>query len=483
MESAKPSTSSCLIGADSTSPPVSKCLTAYFRCPDRFARLAVPADAASTPGFFQFGPETTCFGRCTGAAPSPTPDGPLPDIAGQIALHDGTLSLPFDPCEVIGNLHHEAYVGEWRSGSASVLAALYYFVRPLLSVSVRKHLQKLHFRNWEKIPFPRWPVDSSVDNLLRQLLLCSLRQSRAEAIPFIWFWPARYSACALMTHDIETQTGRDFCSTLMDIDESWGIPASMQVVPEERYNVTPDFLDSLRSRGFEVVVHDLNHDGHLYRDRKEFLRRAARINAYLREYQADGFRAAVLYRKQVWYDALQCSFDMSVPNVARLDPQRGGCCTVMPYFLGDIVELPVTTIQDYTLFNILNDYSIDIWKQQIDAIREKNGLMSFIVHPDYVMDPVSREVYELLLSHLAALRKEQNVWITLPGELNRWWRQRAAMRIVETPDGWRIEGAGSDRACLAWASEHNGQLAFSPDPPPSGHFSPDASSHKAGMFS
>ena len=68
----------------------------------------------------------------------------------------------------------------------------------------------------------------------------------------------------------------------------------------------------------------------------------------------------------MWYDDLKFSYDMSVPNVAHLDPQRGGCCTVMPYFLGDILEIPVTTVQDYTLFSILDDYSIDLWKRQIE---------------------------------------------------------------------------------------------------------------------
>ena len=190
-----------------------------------------------------------------------------------------------------------------------------------------------------------------------------------------------------MTHDVETKAGRDFCQTLMDIDDSLGIKASFQIIPEERYEVSPEFLESIRQRGFEVVVHDLNHDGHLYRDREQFLERAAKINSYGKDYRADGFRAGVLYRKQLWYDALRFAYDMSVPNVARLDPQRGGCCTVMPYFMGNILELPVTTIQDYTLFNILNDYSIDIWKRQIEIIMAKHGLMSFIVHPDYIMKP------------------------------------------------------------------------------------------------
>ena len=39
----------------------------------------------------------------------------------------------------------------------------------------------------------------------------------------------------------------------------------------------------------------------------------------------------------------------------------------MPYFIGNILELPLTTIQDYSLFHILGDYSISLWQQQIDV--------------------------------------------------------------------------------------------------------------------
>src|SRR2546425_12755629 len=45
-------------------------------------------------------------------------------------------------------------------------------------------------------------------------------------------------------------------------------------------------------------------------------------------------RRGFVPQKQEWFDALDFSYDMSVPNVAHLDPQRGGCCTVMPYFVG-----------------------------------------------------------------------------------------------------------------------------------------------------
>ena len=265
-----------------------------------------------------------------------------------------------------------------------------------------------------------------------------------------------------MTHDVETEEGRRFCSKLMDIDDSFGIKASFQIIPEERYDVSTEFLSSFEDRGFEVVVHDLNHDGHLFRDREQFLRRAARINQYREQYGVEGFRAAVLYRKQMWFDALKFSYDMSVPNVAHLDPQHGGCCTVMPFFIGDILELPVTTTQDYMLFHVLNDYSINLWKKQANLIMEKHGLMSFIVHPDYIIENRERAVYlEALLAHLSELREKSEVWITTPGEVNRWWRLRAGMRIVEDGRNLRVEGIGKrESTCIAYACEEDGRLVF-----------------------
>jgi hypothetical protein len=321
-------------------------------------------------------------------------------------------------------------------------------------------MQKWRLRDWERLPFPHWPVDRTVDQLFEQTMLLSLRAKSVDQIPFIWFWPEGATSCAIMTHDVETALGVRSCPYLMDMEDAYGIKGSFQIIPEQRYEVTDDFLNSIRRRGFEVVVHDLNHDGQLFRDKDQFLRRAQKINFYKQRFGASGFRAAVLYRKQLWLEALDFSYDMSVPNVAHLDPQRGGCCTVMPYFVGKILELPVTTTQDYTLFNILNDYSIDLWKKQINLIMEKHGLISVIVHPDYVGGPRERTVYEALLAHLADLRRKHGVWIATPGEVDYWWRQRAEMKLVKDDLGWHIEGAGSERARVAYASQDEGQLFY-----------------------
>ena len=92
-----------------------------------------------------------------------------------------------------------------------------------------------------------------------------------------------------------------------------------------------------------------------------------------------------MYRNLDWYDAFDFSYDMSVPNVAHLEPKRGGCCTVFPFFVGDILELPLTTCQDYSVFYILKDHSIELWKKQFDLIRKRNGLISLLAHPDYLI--------------------------------------------------------------------------------------------------
>jgi hypothetical protein len=168
----------------------------------------------------------------------------------------------------------------------------------------------------------------------------------------------------------------------------------------------------------------------------------------------------VLYRNLEWYDELGFSYDMSVPNVAHLDPQRGGCCTVMPYFIGRVLELPLTTTQDYSLFHILRDYSLGLWEEQIDRILARHGLLSFNIHPDYIAEERALAVYVALLSRLRMIRDKHNLWAALPREVNSWWRQRSRMELVRDGGCWRIEGEGSEHARIAHAHLEGDRLVY-----------------------
>ncbi len=335
-----------------------------------------------------------------------------------------------------------------------------------MQVEIRKHIQKARLNGWQKQPFPRWPVDTTVEDLSEQLLLRSMKAQDVERVPFVWFWPNGAQSCIVMTHDVEAESGQSFCTELMEIDDSFGVKASFQLVPEGRYKISDALVESIRDRAHEVNIQDLNHDGHLFREKEEFLRRAERINRYGEIYGARGFRAAVLYRNEDWYHALNFSYDMSVPNVAHLDPQQGGCCTVMPYFVGDILEIPLTTTQDYMLFHLLGDYSLDLWKAQIELIVKKNGLMSFLIHPDYIIEKRARSVYRDLLGVLRDLGTKVKLWVALPGDVDQWWRARSEMRVINHDGRWQIEGPGAERATLAFARACGDHLEYEVGPQP-----------------
>jgi hypothetical protein len=83
-----------------------------------------------------------------------------------------------------------------------------------------------------------------------------------------------------MTHDVEDQKGSDHCDFLMDVDDSFGMKAAFQLIPEGGYEDFVRLVAKIRARGYEVNIHDLDHDGRLYEHKELFETRASRINEY-----------------------------------------------------------------------------------------------------------------------------------------------------------------------------------------------------------
>ena len=444
-----------------------KTLTDYYRLPENaLGSLSLSSQTVSgNPGYFQFGEGNICYGRSRLGASSTRAQASHFETLRHVRRQGVELLLPFDFTEVIENLRLERYRqkgsgGFERFATSQPVRKSYYLIRKTLPFRIRRHLQKIYFRDWKDISFPAWPVDFTVDNLHRELLLLLLQETGEKKLPFIWFWPEGARSSLIVTHDVETAAGRDFTSQLIDLDDAYGIKASYQVIPEKRYKISDEYVSEIRSRGCEFNIHDLNHDGNLYQERAEFERRAAGINSYARRYHAQGFRAGAMYRRQDWYDAFEFSYDMSVPNVAHLEPLRGGCCTVMPYFMGNVVELPLTTTQDYSLFHILNDYSTGLWQTELALIRKNHGLMSLLTHPDYLVEARARKVYESLLDELRRMIINEEVWCALPRDVDHWWRARSKMKLVRHGDQWEIVGPEHERARIAYATLEEGQLIY-----------------------
>lgn len=388
-------------------------------------------------------------------------------LFGERVGEDDTLcsgNIAFDPRTVVEHFHYESYIPRDAKtalrGKQSLVRKLYYGIRPLLPVAVRKHLQRVFLSDWSTIDFPQWPVDDTADALLREILKALLLTSGLKKIPFIWFWPENKKGCVLHTHDVETAAGLRHCPGLVKLDRSFGFRAAYQLIPEKRYQVVEEHLQRFRANDCEVNVHGLNHDGNLFRDFATFSSRRSAILEYKNKFGARGFRSPAFYRELDWIADLGFEYDMSVPNVAHMEAQRGGCATTFPFFFNNTLELPLTTIQDYSLFHILREDSIDLWKTQMDSILRWNGLVSFNTHPDYLRAARERSVYCNLLEEVARRVDAQNLWAPLPGELNDWWRLRSKMQLHPEAQGWRISGDGAARASVAFASLEDGGLVF-----------------------
>jgi hypothetical protein len=138
-----------------------------------------------------------------------------------------------------------------------------------------------------------------------------------------------------------------------------------------------------------------------------------------------------------WISELPFSYDCTVPLSDPYEPQPGGCCSPWPFFSGKLVELPYTLPQDHTLFTLLGHQTVTVWTEQVERLEQSNGLVQCLSHPDpgYLGDPGNRALYEELLDFLVA---RKSLWLTLPREVARWWRERDAATGQQSPSelGW-----------------------------------------------
>jgi hypothetical protein len=438
---------------------VSESFLNYFRCPAECCAFEPLPELGRSPGFFAFGPDLLLFGR-SAIRVKCHPTDELQDAATKVQVNDGCVRLPFDVPEIVANFQFERYVcPEVRGAASKLVRDSYYGIRPILPPWVRRHFQKLYFRGWRDIKFPKWPIDDTLDRLYRDIMGRLIR-ARGEEIPFIWFWPDSHLSCCILTHDVEHQPGLQFSLELLRIDQEYGFRSSFQLVPEQRYDVPLSLLEKIRSADFEVNVHDINHDGHLFRDYEEFQRRAKRINQYAKEWGAKGFRAGSMYRNLDWIKELNFDYDMSCPTAAHLEPQRGGCCSIMPFSVGAKIELPLTMTQDYTLYYIMGSYSTELWERELETLIQSNGLIAFNIHPDYVVPSHARRVYVQLLRLLHPLIESKRVWQALPRDVARWWQQRSRLTLVKQGSEWRICGEGAEKAQLAFAYVQDEQVRY-----------------------
>lgn len=237
----------------------------------------------------------------------------------------------------------------------------------------------------------------------------------------------------VLTHDVDTASGQKKCQDLMELEETLGFSSSFNFVPE-RYEVDAGLRQLLTDKWFEVGVHGLNHDGKLYKSWQIFQERAVKINGYLKEWGAVGFRSPAMHHNLEWIHDLDIEYDASTFDTDPFEPQPNGVDTIFPFWVKGngnqkgYVELPYTLPQDFTLFVLMQEKNIDIWKKKLDWIAENGGMALLNTHPDYMhfdggkpgIEEYPADYYGELLKYVRK-RYERRYWHVLPKEMARYW--------------------------------------------------------------
>ena len=293
----------------------------------------------------------------------------------------------------------------------------FYILKPFIPRQMQILLRRVAIR--KRLPSYRacWPIDPD-----------------AAKKPDGWQgWPASKEFALVLTHDVDTAKGQDTCPELMKMEKRLGFRSSFNFVPL-RYSVSPTLRADLGKEGFEVGVHGLYHDGKYYTSREAYLERSVRINQFLKEWGAVGYRAPSMLHKLDWFHDLDILYDASTFDTDPFEPNPLSAKTIYPFWVPNpdnndgYVELPYTLPQDFTLFILMKDRHIEVWKKKLDWIAEQGGMALINVHPDYMnfgdgkinYDEYPARYYEEFLYYVQTRYKDR-YWHPLPHEMAQWY--------------------------------------------------------------
>ena len=391
---------------------------------------------------------------------------PILDTDGRVVSsiwtdQNGSVFLPFDPGEVMQCLWSERYTTVGRAAltrrARSAMVRTYYVVRPLLPRPVQMRLRRTLARRQTPPDFPAWPTEHSLHDMYSWLFATATAIAGAP-IPWLDLWPDGKSWCFVLTHDVETQVGYHDMPLLRDVERTHGYRSSWNFVPErvpERYDVADETVRALENEGCEVGLHGLKHDGKDLGSRRLLARRLPAMREYATRWNAVGFRSPATQRDWELMPRLGFDYDTSYTDTDPYEPQPGGCCTYLPFFNKQLVELPITLPQDHTLFSILQHQDGELWIRKARELRDRGGMVLVLAHPDYAHDEPTAEAWRQLLVEFA---DDTTVWQALPREVASWWRRRASSRLSRDGADWVVRGpaAGEGRVRL---TEHAPSLS------------------------
>jgi len=291
-----------------------------------------------------------------------------------------------------------------------------------------------------KLIIPRW-----LQIQFRRYLLLRKRSLHAETWPIDenaakapegWSgWPDGKKFALVLTHDVENDENIERCQVLAEIEERRGFRSSFNFVAKD-YQVPIKLRRYLIDHGFEIGIHGLNHDQNPFLSKAIFQRQSAEINRILKKWGSVGFRSPSMYHDLELLHHLDIEYDASTFDTDPFEPQPDGMGTIFPFWVSGnshqkgYIELPYTLPQDFLLFILMQEQTIDIWKKKLDWIIEHGGMALLITHPNYMNFDKTRHFEEYPAKHYVELleyiesKYKGQYWHVLPRDIAPWWAGR-----------------------------------------------------------
>ncbi len=303
---------------------------------------------------------------------------------------------------------------------------IYYRFKPIIPRFIQIYVRRSLVRRKMELCEEIWPIDE-----------------RAGDPPEGWGgWPDGKQFALVLTHDVDTGRGLERTLRLAELEKKLGFKSSFNFVPE-KYNTPESLRKRLEEMGFEVGVHGLNHDGKLFSSWKIFQERAGKINRYISDWGAVGFRSPAMHHNLEWIGELCIEYDSSTFDTDPFEPQPDGVSTIFPFYVErsrpgkGYVELPYTLPQDFTLFVLMGEKDFRIWRRKLEWISDKGGMALLNTHPDYMSFDGERgreeypvEIYEEFLVY-ARERFGGMFWNPLPREVARFWKDHVKKEVFK----------------------------------------------------
>ena len=310
-----------------------------------------------------------------------------------------------------------------RMPSSSVMT--YYRVKKFIPSTMRHWINYAAVRARMREVFPNWPCETALLDLWHHWLRASI-EALGQTDPWhIAFWPHGKRCCIALTHDVESPIGFARMERMADLEERYGFKSSWNL-PLAQYPIDWKTVERMRARGFEFGAHGLAHDGRMFRSRHDFEVCKMLVERLADEHRLPGFRGPSTLRNAEWIGTMAFEYDSTFSDTDPYEPQPGGTCSLFPFFLSEMVELPYTLPQDHTMIHLVRRNPLSTWVTKAHWIQSLGGMILTLTHPDYSGDDEHLSTYEELLKVLS----DFDAWRALPQEVAQWWRERAGLKLT-----------------------------------------------------